>query len=68
MHERVIAKIYTDKPIGCCGGHAFKLIAINGGYTTECVCGMWCGQWFNNTTQAVQYFNDMVSDYHKGDY
>lgn len=65
MKEKTIAKIKTVKPIGCCGGHVFKLISVNHGFTTECDCGCWCGQWFDNTGQAVEYFMDMIERHNK---
>lgn len=65
MGERVIEIIKSKKPIGCCKGHTFKLIAVNNGYTTECTCGMWCGQWYPNPREAINYFNDMINRYNK---
>ena len=58
--ERVIAIIHSETPIRCCGGNTFYLIKVNGGYTTECTCGMYCGQWFPGVHDAVMYFLDMV--------
>jgi len=58
--EKIIKMGYSPNPIGCCGGHWFHLIAVNGGYTTECACGVWCGQWFKEQDKAIKYFIDMT--------
>lgn len=58
--ERTLKIIYSGKPIGCCGGHTFRLFSINGGYSTECTCGLWCGQWFESPEPAIEYFKDMI--------
>ena len=58
--EKTVKIIHSEKPIGCCGGHTFRLIYVNGGYTTECTCGMWCGQWHKSPALAIEYFEDMI--------
>lgn len=62
MHkdEQIVAPIFSKKPIGCCNGHEFYLIKTNGGYTTECKCGMWCGQWYPDAKSAINYFENMI--------
>ena len=64
MSEKVIRIIHSDKAIGCCGGHAFQLIAVNGGFTTECTCGCWCGQWHKSQYPAIEYFENMIKIWH----
>lgn len=60
-NERIVKIIHMDKPIGCCGGHEFLLLATNGGYTTECKkCGVWVGQWFRDPEVAINYFEEMI--------
>ena len=65
MEEKIIARIDSDEEIGCCGGHTYNLISVNGGYTTECTCGMWCGQWHEDPISAIEYFKNMVHEYWK---
>ena len=67
MIEKKISCITTSLPIGCCGGHEYYLISINNGFTTECKCGMWCGQWFRKAGDAVNYFENMVERWNKED-
>ena len=62
MQEKIIGKIKTNKPIGCCGGHEFNLIRVNNGYTTECTCGIYCGQWYATIGEAINYFMEMIGE------
>lgn len=64
LSEHIVATIHSKRPIGCCNGHEFYLISVNGGYTTECKCGLWCGKWREDKESAIQYFENMIKTWH----
>lgn len=59
-NKNLVATIYTKRPIRCCGGYAYNLYAINGGYTTECLCGGFCGQFSQDPLAAARDFENII--------
>ena len=58
--KNLVATIYTKRPIRCCGGYVYNLYATNGGYTTEWLCGGFCGQFGQDPLVGARDFNNII--------